>query len=352
MSSSGLPYRIGVLGLGMGANVLALNRDPAARGRVRSICDLSQTKLQRFQADYNVERTFTEYERMLEDPQLDIVAVYTPDGLHADHCVKALEAGKHVVCTKPMATSNREARRIVEAVRRSGRKFMVAQTARFVSPCEHARAFLDRGDIGRVLACRSQYIHDISPFLPLTPWRYQMPQDFMYGGGLHPIDLLRWYVGEVEEVFAYSQPSGRSPVYRHDDNFLVLLRFASGCLGAVSVLCGVVHPPVPIIQLELFGDAGSLMATYSEGQPGVLRLVNGRVQEHPVQEIQYAAEGGVTYQHGAAERRIFEQFFDCLEHDRRPDPDEVQGARGVAVADAAWESIRSGRPVRPLPVEA
>jgi hypothetical protein len=70
-----------------------------------------------------------------------------------------------------------------------------------------------------------------------------------------------------------------------------------------------------------------------------------------VQEIQYPAETGVTYQHGAAERRIFEQFFDCLEHDRRPDPDEIQGACGVAVADAAWESIRTGKPVRPAAVE-
>jgi predicted dehydrogenase len=355
MSSSGPgrpAHRIGVIGLGMGANVLTLNRDPASRGAVRSICALEPEKLKGFQAEYGVEQVFTDYRRMLDDRDLDIVAVYTPDALHAEHCVLALEAGKHVVCTKPMATSNAEAARIVEAVRKSGRKFMVAQTARFVSPCEHARQFLDRGDIGRVLACRSQYIHDISPYLPLTPWRLKMPQDFLYGGGLHPIDLLRWYVGEVQEVYAYGQKSGRSPGYRLEDNFLILLRFASGCLGTVSVLCGVVHPPVPIIQLELFGDGGSLMATYSEGQSNILRLVNGRIPEHPVQEIQYAPETGVTYQHGAAERRIFEQFFDCLEHDRRPDPDEIQGARGVAVADAAWESIRTGKAVAPAPIGA
>ena len=351
MSSKGSGFRIGVLGLGMGANVLTLNRDPAARGRVRSICSLDAAQLERYQREYGVERAFTDYRQMLEDPELDIVAVYTPDALHAEHCVLALEAGKHVVCTKPMATSNEQARLIVDAVRRSGRTFMVAQTARFVSQCEHARFILDRGDIGRVLACRSQYIHDISPYLSLTPWRLEMPQDFLYGGGLHPIDLLRWYVGEVEEVCAYAQRSGRSPGYRMEDNFLVLLKFHSGCLGTVSVLCGVVHPPVPIIQLELFGDAGSLYATYSEGQPGVLRLVNGRFPEHPVEEIQYPAETGVTYQHGAAERRIFEQFFDCLERDRRPDPDEIQGARGVAVADAAWESIRTGKPARPAAVE-
>lgn len=343
-------YNVAVYGLGMGANVLTLNRDPDSRGVVRSICTRNPDKLERYRKEFGIEHAYTSYEEMLADPEVDVVAVYTPDGLHAEHCVMALEAGKHVVCTKPMATSNEEAGRIVEAVRRSGKRFMVAQTARFVSQCEHVKSFLDRGELGRVLACRSQYVHDVSPYLTLTPWRLEMPQDFLYGGGLHPIDLLRWYVGEVEEVCAYSHKSGRSKDYDYNDNFMILLKFASGCLGTVSVLCGVVHPPVPIIELDLFGDAGSVTATYSEGEPGVLKLTSSALAGHPTREIRYPAESGVTYQHGEAERRIFRQFFECLDRGARPDPDEMEGARGVAVADAAWESIRTGRPARPATV--
>ena len=343
-------YNVAVFGLGMGANVLTLNREPGSRGVVRSICTRSPEKLEQYRKEFGIDRAFTSYDEMLADEELDVVAVYTPDALHAEHCVRALEAGKHVVCTKPMATGNEEAARIMAAVRRSGRRFMVAQTARFVSQYEHVRSFLDRGELGRILACRSQYIHDVSPYLKLTPWRLEMPQDFLYGGGLHPIDLLRWYVGEVEEVFAYSHKSGRAPEYDYNDNFMVVLRFASGCLGTVSVLCGVVHPPVPIIELDLFGDAGGVTATYSEGEPGILRLTSSRLPGHPVEEIQYPAESGVTYQHGEAERRIFRQFFECLDAGSRPDPDEIEGARGVAVADAAWESVRTGRPVRPAGV--
>ncbi len=342
----GKRLNVGVYGLGMGANILTLNDEPGGGLYVKSICTRSEEKLKRYQHQFSIEHGYTDYEKMLEDSSIDIVAVYTPDALHAEHCTTALSYGKHVICTKPMATSNEEAERIVQAVKKSGKKFMVAQTARFVKQYTHVKTLVDSGEIGSILACRSQYIHDLSPYLSLTPWRLTMPQDFMYGGGLHPIDLLRWFAGDVVEVHAYSQRSNRTKGYEYDDDFMILMKFASGSIGTVSVLCGVVHPPVPIIEVDLFGTRGSITAVYSEGEPGYVKLVSEKLSDAPVQHIHYPAESGVTYKHGESERKIFRYFADCINKDRKPDPDEIEGARGVAVGAAAWESIRSGRSVQ------
>jgi predicted dehydrogenase len=342
----GKKLNIGVYGLGMGANILSLNAEPGSGLYVKSICTRSEKKLKRYQHQFNIEQGYTDYEKMLEDRLIDIVAVYTPDALHADHCTMALLYGKHVVCTKPMATSNEEAARIVRAVKKSGKKFMVAQTARFVKQYTHVKSIVDRGEIGSILACRSQYIHDLSPYLRGTPWRLTMPQDFMYGGGLHPIDLLRWFAGDVVEVYSYSQRSNRTKGYEYDDNFMILMKFGSGCIGTVTVLCGVVHPPVPIIEVDLFGAGGSITSVYSEGEPGYVKLVSENLSDAPIQQIHYPAESGVTYKHGESERKIFRYFADCINKDRKPDPDEIEGARGVAVGAAAWESIRTGRSVK------
>ena len=173
-----------------------------------------------------------------------------------------------------------------------------------------------------------------------------MPQDFLYGGGLHPVDLLRWFMGDITEVSAYSQKSNRSPEYPIEDNFMLLLKFATGCIGTVSVLCGVFHPPVPIIQVDLFGSKGSVVATYTEGEPGFLKLVTERLTNAPVQEIHYEAETGITYKHGESERNIFKYFASCVINNSEPDPNAIEGAKGVAVAAAAWDSIRSGVPVK------
>jgi predicted dehydrogenase len=346
MGSARGRYRVGVVGLGMGANVLSLNQVPGSPLEVTHICSVNPDQLEKYVSAYRVARASTDYGEMLADPELDIIAVYTPDAMHADHCVAALEAGKHVVCTKPMATDNAGAARIVEAVRRTGRRFMVAQTARFIPQYEHLKAMLGSSRLGTVLCCRAQYIHDLSPYLAPGTWRLTMPQDFMYGGGLHPIDLLRWYVGEVEEVFALSLASGRTPGYPIADDFILTLRFASGCIGTVSILCGVVHPPVPIIQVDLFGDAGSASASYSEGLPGSLLAVEERTSGSAVQRIDYPPETGVTYKHGESERRIFYRFAQCLDEGIEPEPGALAGARGVAVGDAAWQSVRSGQPAR------
>jgi predicted dehydrogenase len=340
-------YRIGVLGLGMGANVLSLNAVPGCPLEVTHICSVNPQELERYRKEYGIAHASADYDRMLADRELDIIAVYTPDSMHPEHCVRALEAGKHVVCTKPMATGNEGAARIVDAVRRTGKKLMVAQTARFIPQYEHLKNMVTAGRLGRVLTCRAQYIHDLSPYLAPGSWRLVIPQDFMYGGGLHPIDLLRWYIGEVEEVFAYGLKSGRTPGYPIDDDFILMLRFASGAIGAVSILCGVVHPPVPNIQVDIFGDAGSACGSYSEGQAGSLLTVDERTSGSSVQRIEYPPETGVTYKHGESERRIFLHFADCLANDLEPEPGALAGARGVAVGEAAWESIRTGRAVTP-----
>jgi predicted dehydrogenase len=337
---------IGVFGLGMGANVLALNDDPGNGLRVTSICALEQTRLREFQGRYGVQKATTEYARMLEDPDIDVVAVYTPDALHVEHCVAALDAGKHVVCTKPMATGNEGAQAIVDAVRRNRRKLMVAQTARFIPQFRDVKALLEAMRMGAPLACRGQYIHDLAPYLKLTPWRLSMPQDFMYGGGLHPIDLLRWWAGDVEEVHAYARRSAREPAYPIQDDFVLNLKFVSGCIGTVSIFCGVVRPPLPNIVMDMFCERGSITATYAEGESGVLRSVSLELPDLPIQEIAYGPETGVTYKHGDSEIRIFRSFAACIRSDAEPDPNALEGARGVAVGDAAWESIRTGKPVR------
>jgi predicted dehydrogenase len=346
MASARGRYRVGVVGLGMGANVLTLNQAPGSPLEVTRICSVNPDELEKCASAYHVAHASTDYGEMLADPELDVIAVYTPDAMHADHCVAALESGKHVVCTKPMATDNTGAARIVEAVRRTGRSFMVAQTARFIPQYEHLKAMLASGRLGRVLACRAQYVHDLSPYLAPGTWRLAMPQDFMYGGGLHPIDLLRWYVGEVDEVFAYSMNSGRTPGYPIADDFVLSIRFASGCIGTVSIFCGVVHPPVPIIQVDLFGDSGSASGSYTEGQPGSLLVVEEKTSGSSVQRIDYPPETGVNYRHGESERRIFFRFAECLEAHLPPEPGALAGARGVAVGEAAWESIRTGRPAK------
>jgi predicted dehydrogenase len=206
----------------------------------------------------------------------------------------------------------------------------------------------DDGELGEIAWAEAHYVHDLRHVLPRTPWRLTAPQDLMYGGLSHPIDLLRWFFGDVESVHGLAAKGRTMPGYPLDDNYLVNLRFASGLVARVLGSYGVVQPPMPMMGLGLYGDRGSLQADFTDRQTGHVRYVLDKIETLPTAELAFAPEREGAYGHGQTVMRYLRHFEDCLVNDRQPSPGVREGARSVATCAAAWESIRSGRvvPVR------
>ena len=153
----------------------------------------------------------TDYRALLARKDIQVIGIYSPDHLHAEHASAALQAGKHVICTKPMCTRLEDTAELVKQVDRSGLKFLVGQTMRFDLEFVNAKHLLDDGDLGEIIFAEAHYVHDARSFFPATPWRLHAPQDLMYGGASHPIDLLRWFLGDVDEVHAYGRKGDLRP---------------------------------------------------------------------------------------------------------------------------------------------
>ena len=331
---------VGVIGLGMGANMLQINDDPSSRLQVRALCDSDETRFRHLAAERGIPHTTSDYRELVARPDVDVVGIYSPDHLHIDHIEAAVAAGKHVICTKPMVVSLEQARRVVQIVRAAGLKFLTGQTSRFKPPFMAAHKLFQDGDLGRPLFAEAHYVHDMRPVMDRTPWRHENPQDWLYGGACHPIDLLRWFFGDVDEVFTYASCShmdDRYPAGKHD-NFLINLRFRSGVIARILAVYGLVEPPLPMQGLSIFGDKGSFVNN---------RLVLDKIQGQPELGLEFRREAG----HGQEVLRYMRHFEDCLLEDKRPLIDEVAGAKVIATASACWDSIHSGLPAKVQPVE-
>ena len=324
---------VGVIGLGMGRNMLDINEDRASRMQVRAICDSNEDLLGRIKARYGIPFATLRYQELLARDDIAVVGIYTPDDLHMEHIEAAIAAGKHVICTKPMVVSREQAARVVELVRRSGRKFLVGQTCRFVPQFMAAKKLYDDGDLGRPLFAEAHYVHDMRPVLDATPWRWQHPQDVMYGGACHPIDLLRWFFGDVEEVFVYAAKSDMDPRYHMHDNFLINLRFSSGTIARVLAVYGLVEPPLPMLGLGIYGSKGTIVND---------SLVLDKIEGKPVMKLSFGHEGG----HGREVWRYMRHFEECLVEDKKPLVNEIEGAKVIATCSACWQSIRTGLPAK------
>lgn len=341
--------RLGVIGMGpsnMASTLMLLGDEPDLRYRMTAICGLPEQVIARCGREFKVPFWTTDYRELVARDDVDVVGVFSPDALHAEHCIAALEHGKHVVCTKPMVTRLEDAELLAELVRRKGVKFLVGQTMRFDRQFLHAKRLFDSGELGELVAVESHYVHDMRPVFQLTPWRLAMPQDFMFGGCVHGIDVIRAFAGDVGRVHAFGRKGNLTPEYPLADNFFLNLEFTSGVIGRVSGLYGIVHPPLPMMQFGIYGTKGSLQAEFTDNEPGQIRVVLDKSEGHRPTVIPFPAERDRSaYGHGATVVRYMRHFQECLDRDLEPSPSVVDGAKSVAAGVAAWESIRSGRVV-------
>jgi predicted dehydrogenase len=341
---------LGVIGMNphnMGSTATLLAGVPDLRYRLVAACARRREVLEPYAASAGIPFATTDYRELVARPEVDVVAVYSPDPLHAEHCIAALEAGKHVVCTKPMVTSLEQAKAVVDAVRRSGRKFLVGQTMRFDRQFATVRQFVEGGDLGEIMAAEAFYIHDLRPIYGFTPWRLEMPQDFMYGGVTHPVDILRSFLGDVAEVHCYAAKGRLTQEYPLKNLFYLNLRFANGVIAQVKGLYDVVEPPLPMMQVALYGTGGTAIAEFTDNQPGKLDVVLDRLPVKNPLTMSFEPERDTSvYGHGATVIRYMRHFQECLDQDREPSPGVLDGARACAVAAAAWESAERGGVVK------
>lgn len=302
---------------------------------------------------HKVPKYSTDYEEVLSSKDIEVVALCTPDHLHAEQSIKALQADKHVLCEKPMATSIEDCKNIVKAADETQKVFVVSQFYRFDPVHIQVKKLCESGNLGEVFFVEGSYIHDLRRFFrdgkklleEGKTWRPQAwrvnpanPQNLFLGGGCHPMDLVRWINGgEVEEIFAYSNKKC-VPEFPLDDFYVAILRFANGCVGKVGVTVGCVgrlrfvfHPGEEGIGegfINVWGTKGTIYRGkwyYSETESRDI-------------EAEGTKKGPIFY--------AVDHFVECIKSGKKPLIDARDGARTVATLVAGLESIRKHRPVK------
>ncbi len=292
---------------------------------------------QRFAERHGARRAYDSVEALLDDDQVNAVYVATPPHLHARQTVLAAQAGKHVLCEKPMALTTGEARAMVEACRASGVVLTICHYQRFNARHQRIKRLVEEGAIGQVTAARINF----SDRFPPQPGVWHHNPEISGGGpvmdlGIHCIDLLRYLCGPAESVAALMDTLvDDSPV---DDTATLLLRLASGAQAVItSHWTTANHAPERTNGLEIWGTEGSIVAApiSAKDSAGTLRVLTAEgIQD-------YAVEPGGPRPHVA----LLEAFGEAVAGDGpNPIPGE-EGLAGLAVVEAAYESARSGHSV-------
>ena len=251
MSDDRKPLRAAVVGLGSPGRSHMAGYTACPGVQVVAVCDPNAELLVRVADDYAVEARYSSYEKMLAGEQIDVVSVATPNHVHADPAVAALNSGMHVLVEKPMARTCAEARLMVDAAERNDRMLEVTFNKRFGSDARVVKAFVDGGGVGEIYHAKSRWLRRSG--IPGTGSSWFINKEMSGGGplidlGVHMLDLALHIMGEPE-VMAVSAATynklgqrftterhGPHAVYEVEDFATAFIRLSGGRTLALSGL--------------------------------------------------------------------------------------------------------------------
>ena len=342
------PLGLGVLGLGEGRSIISAGV-ASPLWTVACLCDTNEELCRTRCDEFGLSRYTTDYAAMLTDPAVDVVGIYTPDHLHADHVIRALDAGKHVICTKPFIDDLARAAEVLAAQCRSGQAVMVGQSTRFFAPFMRQRDHFTAGALGELVTVEASYSADHRWYLA-KPWAKQPAFKWLYGGLSHPADLVRWYLPAVDEVmgYAYLSPNGREGGLVNPDTYHFVLRAPDGRIARISGTYSC--PTVPVerdspMTCILRGTKGASQADYHELRYAWKVGAAAALESFESQRDYYFRFGGNSH-HAGEYQNYIEYFARCVADGVTPRPDAVEGIRTVALLQAMDEATVAGAAVR------
>ena len=331
--------KVGVVGLAWPGNEQLKGFTACPQADIVALCDLDRKLLAQRATQYGVSRTFTKYREMLALKDLAAVSICVPNHLHKRMTLKALAAGKHVLCEKPPALNAREARQMAQAARKAKRILMYALVQRFGPEARMLRSFIERGQLGEIYFGRTAYLRRRG--IPVGKGGWFIDKKRSGGGslidiGVHCLDRAWWLMGNPEPVavsgstyarFAHTVP--RKYPYTVEDASFGFIKFANGASLIVEATWAYNLPPRAYTELAGTKGGATLnpLTIYTE-RSGILCDITPQVPK------------GNGF-HGETAH-----FVECILKRRTPSPSAERGVQLMQMLDAVYRSSQTGKEVR------
>jgi len=342
---------IGIVGCGMISEFQsqAIGNLPNARvvAYFDTVADMAKAR-----AEQHGATAYDDYERMLADPNLDIVSICTPSGSHLDPAVQAAAAGKHVMVEKPVEITPERVDGIIDACKKSGVVLGAIFPRRFQEPSRILKAVVESGRFGTITLA-DVYIkwYRTQAYYDKGGWRGTWKLDgggALMNQGIHGIDLLQWVMGGIDEVQGMTATLGHERI-EVEDTAVASVRFKNGALGVIegSTSCW----PGAKIRIEIGGTRGSVVLEDEtilawQFEDEVAEDAEIRAKFGPREGLSGGGASDPSAIDSEGHRRQFEDFVGAIQAGKTPFCDGNEGRNSVAVITSIYRSVKEKRPVK------
>ena len=310
----------------------------ARNGQLIAVCDIVKEKADVLALAYKAAAYYDIDELLQKEKDLDVVAICTPNGLHAVHSIKTLQAGIHVLCEKPMAITVTDCRNMIRASENAGKSLFVVKQNRFNPPVQAVKRLLDEGRLGQVYSLQLNCFWNRDPAYYQNSWKGSMALD---GGTLftqfsHFIDLLFWMLGDVKNVQALLANYRHKGMIEFEDTGIAMLEFENGVIGALNYTVNS-HRKNMEGSLTLFGEKG----TVKIGGEYLNRIDYQDIEDYTIQNLpagngsnQYGTYQGSMSNHD----KVYENLVKYLRYGEPIYMSAMEGLKTVEIIERIYAS--------------
>lgn len=335
--------RVAIVGAGTWGQTHASIYRQHPQVEVCAVCDVNLQKAREMAAKIGIGdgHVYADHREMILREDFDVASVVTPDFLHRELCVAFSDAGKHIICEKPLATTREDVMAILESVGKSGVRVLVDLHNRFSPPFVAVKQSLENGELGEPYHAYFR-LNDVRYVATgMLPWAAQ--SSILWFLGSHSVDTLRWIMGsEVKRVYCVSRRGILDGLgVRTDDVFMTTLEFENGAVAQMENgwITPDTHPCINDIKFNLMGTKGMMNLDLSNST--MIERFTGDQNDRPdilVKHFVHGQAAGFSYQ-------SIRYFIDCLVTGEPSLVTMEDAARTSLVILAIMESAQKREPV-------
>src|SRR5260221_2902978 len=306
-----------------------------------AVCDIIESRARKFAQMYGSE-SCTDYHILFERPDIDVISICVPSGLHAAIGQEAARAGKHVLVENPIALHLEDADNLIQTSKESGVTLGVVLQNRFNPPMRDLRALVDSDALGKILLGNATVRWYRPQAYYEDGWHgtWAMDGGAMMNQSIHHIDALQWLMGEVESVFAYTATLAHD--MEAEDAGVVSLRFKNGALATIEGST-LTYPENLEGSIALFGEHGSVKVGGTALNRKIFWKIAGQIEHEREILTQEIIDPPSVY--GTSHRDQIAEMLTAIRQQRPPSTDGKEARKSLELVCAIYESARIRREI-------
>ena len=308
-----------------------------SKAELVAVCDIDEAKAKVMAEQYGT-RYYTSLSEMLERENFDVVSICSPNGLHAEHSIKVLNAGFHVLCEKPLAINLHDCGEMINSAEKANKRLFVIKQNRFNPPVSAVKLAIDGGHLGKIYSVQLSCFWNRNNDYYLNSWKGTKDLDggTLYTQFSHFVDLLYWLVGDVRYAKAFTGNYAHKGIIEFEDTGVVALEFHNGAIGTINYTVNSFEKNMEG-SLTIFAEKG----TVKIGGQYLNELEYQNIKDYKIDNL---PEGNKPNNYGnyfgsmSNHDKVYENLIDVLQNGGTISTNAFEGLKTVEIIDKIYMS--------------